>query len=121
MSGNTKKKVKSKTDPKREAIEEGYKLLRKHPIFRYIMHDYRLDITNKERLGKESAAISDSNGHICLNKDMSLSPAEWAYTIAHCMLHNVFGHFDGEKMPGYEKKTLTILKRLHRQMSSLPS
>ncbi len=61
------------------------------------------------------------NGHICLNKDMSLSPAEWAYTIAHCMLHNVFGHFDGEKMPGYEKKTLTILKKLHRQMSSLPS
>ena len=80
-------KVKSKTDPKREAIEEGYKLLRKHPIFRYIMHDYRLDITNKERLGKESAAISDSNGHICLNKDMSLSPAEWAYkTEGRCFL-----------------------------------
>ena len=32
------------------------------------------------------------------------TPSEWAYTMAHCMLHNVFGHFEGEKMPGYEKK-----------------
>ena len=103
MSVNTKRKEKNKTDPKREVIEAGIMLLRMHPIFGNIFFDYSIDITNKERMGKESAALSDSKGHIYLNKDMSLTPREWAYTIAHCMLHNVFGHFEGEKMPGYEK------------------
>ena len=104
MSGNTRRKAKNKKDPKTEAIVEGQRLLRRHPIFGRIEHEYFFEIRGKNRLGKETAAVSDSKGVICLNKDVPLTPSEWAYTMAHCMLHNVFGHFEGEKMPGYEKK-----------------
>ena len=37
-----------------------------------------------------------------VNKDFLQSSDEWIYTIAHCELHLAFGHFDAEKMPGYE-------------------
>ena len=38
---------------------------------------------------------------IYLNKDCDKQPKEWAYIIAHCILHLAFGHFDAERMPGY--------------------
>ena len=101
----SKKKEKNKTDPKIAAIEKGRAILLKHPIFGRVLRYHHIEILKKDRLGKETSAISDSDGNIYLNKDSDLTPAEWAYTIAHCMLHNAFGHFDGEKMPGYEKKT----------------
>ena len=54
-------------------------------------------------MGKNIAAIVNSNGSISVNKDTYLTPGEWAYAIAHCQLHLAFGHFDAAKMPGYEK------------------
>ena len=104
MSGNIRRKAKKKTDPKTEAVEEGQKILRKHPVFRHLAGEYYFRVTNKDSSGKETAAVSDGKGNIYLNKDVPFTPSEWAYTMAHCMLHNVFGHFEGEKMPGYEKK-----------------
>ena len=98
MSGNIRRKAKKKTDPKTEAVEEGQKILRKHPVFRHLAGEYYFRVTNKDSSGKETAAVSDGKGNIYLNKDVPFTPSEWAYTMAHCMLHNVFGHFEGEKM-----------------------
>lgn len=49
-------------------------------------------------LGKDSAAIVQSNGIILLNKDFKLNASEWEYIIAHCVLHLAFGHFDKNKI-----------------------
>ena len=56
-------------------------------------------------LGKDSAAIVQSNGVILLNKDFKLNASEWEYILAHCVLHLVFGHFDANKIsaPGNKK------------------
>lgn len=42
-------------------------------------------------------------GRILLNKNLQLPPKEWAYAIAHAVMHLAFGHFDAENMPGYEE------------------
>jgi len=42
-------------------------------------------------------------GRIFLNKHLLLPPQEWAYAIAHAVMHLAFGHFDAENMPGYEE------------------
>ncbi|MDE7324891.1 MAG: hypothetical protein K2N63_01195 [Lachnospiraceae bacterium] len=55
-------------------------------------------------MGKDSAYVY-GDGTICVNKDALLTPEQWAYTIAHCKLHLAFGHFDAQRMPGYEKES----------------
>ncbi|MBQ4010283.1 MAG: hypothetical protein II604_06240, partial [Bacteroidales bacterium] len=56
----------------------------------------------EEAIGEESAGHEMyRNIHVYLNKDCDRTPKEWAYIIAHCMLHLSFGHFDAERMPGY--------------------
>ncbi len=50
-------------------------------------------------LDKNSAAIVQSDGKIFLNKNFKLSEREWAYVIAHCILHLSFNHFDFAKIP----------------------
>lgn len=50
-------------------------------------------------LGKDCAAIVQSDGRIFLNKDYRLNASEWEYVVAHCVLHLAFGHFDADRMP----------------------
>ena len=45
------------------------------------------------------------------NETKCLSPKQWAYVIAHNMLHLAFGHFDAEQMPGYTITDATGCKK----------
>lgn len=49
--------------------------------------------------GKNGAAVVDKSGKIYINTSVSQTPDEWAFIIAHCLLHLAFGHFDDEKIP----------------------
>ena len=106
-----KKNKSPQVDPKEAPVRHGRMLLRENRILGRISGNYDIRISDKKRLGKETAAVSDSDGVIYLNKDISYSPKEWAYTIAHCMMHNVFGHFDAQNMPGFEKSDADGKKR----------
>ncbi len=93
MPGN-----KNKINKNRQNIEMGIAIRNSNPLFAKL--EGYIYINDKHTMDKRSAAYVDSDGCICLNQDMLLSPAQWAYAIAHCELHLAFGHFDGEKMPG---------------------
>lgn len=99
---SNKKKNQNRISPGEERLQIGISIYNKHPLFSKLYGT--LHIYGKQNMGKETAAIVRSTGEIFLNKDALLSPNEWAYTIAHCKLHLAFGHFDAEKMPGYEKE-----------------
>lgn len=60
--------------------------------------------TRLENLEKGIAAVVRREGDIFLNQERLLSPGQWAYGIVHCQLHLAFGHFDGEKMPGLQRR-----------------
>ena len=82
-----------------EQLAGGLQLVRSHSLFGYLLGWF--DIRDKKQMGK-NAAVTDKSGHIYLNRDVLLSEKQWAYVIAHCLLHLAFGHFDAERMPNYE-------------------
>ncbi len=49
--------------------------------------------------GKKAYAVVDKYGYIYLNPNAMLPAENWAYIMAHCLLHLAFGHFDKDKMP----------------------
>lgn len=92
--------AKNKPDkiPKNEQqLLDGLELIRRHPLFGRLTHRWK--VLGKSALGKSAARISPYG--ISLNKDVDHTPSEWAYIVAHCMLHLAFGHFDAERMPGF--------------------
>ena len=115
-----KTKNKNRKSPNEAALLSGIALHDDHPLFGELHREERYYIEDSRKMGKHTAAYvsytfvshrysrwnyyyTKWQGAIFLNKDFPLSPAQWAYTIAHCELHLAFGHFDGERMPGYEK------------------
>ena len=94
-----KEKNKKRISPTEENIEEGLQIVRTHPLFGSLSLEYCL--TNREILGRDGAARVDIRNRIWLNRQLLLSPAQWAWVIAHCQLHHSFGHFDAQYMPGY--------------------
>ncbi len=84
-------------DDRKENLEQGLAIIRSSPLFVGIGGYVR--VMDRRAVGKEGAAVVSSDGSIALNQEMLLTPAQWAYVIAHCQLHLAFGHFDGEKMP----------------------
>ena len=102
--GMARKKVKKKKDgfmPDEEMmLRDGIGIINSHPLFGKL--EGGINIAGKDRLGKSCAARVSGEGEIFLNKDYRLMPKEWAYVIAHCLLHLAFGHFNEDNMPGYE-------------------
>lgn len=80
-----------------KALYAGYDLIKEHPLFS------SLDGTITEKTAhmdsKKSYACVTKNGDIFVNSHVYLSAPEWAYIIAHNLLHLAFGHFDRDKMP----------------------
>lgn len=112
----TKTAKARRKSPREEALEAGLALHARNPLFSQLRKLHGITVKNSKEMGKNCAAYvryckekkhfymdSAWYGTVFLNKDAPLTAAEWAYTIAHCELHLAFGHFDAEKMPGYEK------------------
>ena len=96
---------KQKAEEKKESVTEknlrlGLKLHGEHDFF-YRLIGYSTPISEK-KYGKDWMAVVDREGTIFCNKDFFATPEEWSYAFSHCQLHLAFGHFDAEKMPGYE-------------------
>lgn len=85
----------------RQNIDAGMKIVSSHNIFG------RMDVINYVLSGRKlmgrNVPAKASHDAVFVNVDMNMKPEEWAYVIAHCILHMSFGHFDAEKMPGFDK------------------
>lgn len=100
MGKRQKKQQKEKKDIKLEKLEQGISIYRRHPLFSRM--DGMIEIYDSREMGRKIPYTVNRTGHIYLNKDYYLESNQWAYGIAHCLLHLAFGHFDKEKMPGIE-------------------
>ncbi|MBQ9078468.1 MAG: hypothetical protein IJY29_02700 [Ruminococcus sp.] len=94
-----KKNNENKIPRNEKQLLDGLEIVNEHPLFGKLR--IHTDIVPKSRLGKNVPAKVSSSGIVYLNKDCDKSPKEWAYIIAHCMLHLSFGHFDAVNIPGY--------------------
>ncbi len=79
------------------ALYKGFDIIKSHPLFS------KLDGTVVDKSahlgGKGAIACVTKTGEIFANYKHELSPPEWAYVLAHNLLHLAFGHFDKDKMP----------------------
>lgn len=83
--------------PKEQLFRQGFSKIQDHKLFTYL--DGEIYIKPNREYGKNGVAVVDKNGKIFINTSISKSPDEWAYIIAHCLLHLAFGHFDNDSIP----------------------
>ena len=92
------KKKGKKISITEENLEKGIEIIGKHKIFKNV----RITIIDDSKfMGKNDIAVADHN-FVYVNLKYYLEPSGWAYAIAHAMLHLILGHFDKDKLPGYE-------------------
>ena len=94
------KQHKEKEDFNLVQLHKGIEIVEGNDVFRHFVL-YNLRIVGKNELGRRTPACSKADGTVLVNKSVSLPPKHWAYAIAHCILHNCFGHYDLDKVPGY--------------------
>ena len=94
------KQHKEREDPNLVQLRKGIDLVYENEVFSHFAA-YYLKTTGKGEIGKKTPACSKADGTILVNKQISLAPKQWAFAIAHCILHNCFGHYDLDKVPGY--------------------
>src|SRR5690349_20583074 len=81
-------------DPALEAFTQGLKLVAEHPLFCRLLSSAPEIIRRQGVVYPEKGlAYVFSNGQIHVHPTRRAEPAEWAYAIAHCLLHLAFGHF----------------------------
>lgn len=92
------KKSRKKISITEENLKKGIALIRNHKVFKNV----RITIIDDFKfMGKNDIAVADQK-FVYVNPKCYLEPSEWAYAIAHAMLHLILGHFDKDKLPGYE-------------------
>lgn len=78
-------------------LEQGVNILLDHPLFCQLKGDIYPKSSHLNERG--SVACVTANGQIYTNYNTKLTAEEWAYALAHCLLHPAFGHFDSDKIP----------------------
>lgn len=87
----TSRSKDAKPDPATQAFAEGLALVKRNPAFAALEAEFC------RRKGcrlcpAEGLAAVDSNGHVHAHPTRRAEPAEWAWALAHCLLHLGFGH-----------------------------
>ncbi len=100
------KQHKEKEDANLAQLRQGIEIVQRNAVFQLLVI-YNVKIVGKNELGKKTPACSRADGMVLVNRNVSLSPKNWAYAIAHCILHNCFGHYDLEKVPGFVEEDLS--------------
>lgn len=91
-----KKQRDVKEEKRLKQIERGVDLIKQSPMFAQMWEEVW---DHAESMGPTSWAYIMSSGVMRVNKDKDATPEEWAYVIAHCLLHLGLGHEKKKKHP----------------------
>lgn len=92
MTRKSRKGGPANQDLATQAFQDGYAMLRAHPLFAPLLsHAY---ITRREtnQCPKDGWAVVDTNGYLHVHPTRRGEPEEWMWVLAHCLLHLGFGH-----------------------------
>lgn len=84
-----------------ELFDAGYKLVAQHPLFAPLASCAWIH----RREGRDNLcpangwAVVTTNGYVHVHPTRRADPEEWAYALAHCLLHLGFGHFRRHAQP----------------------
>src|SRR5579884_2567139 len=89
-----RKHVPSQHNPAEEQFQEGLQLVKAHRLFGVMAYYVKIDRKEGNLCPGDGWAVVTSNGVIHVHPKRHATATEWAYVLAHCMLHLGFGHFD---------------------------
>jgi predicted metal-dependent peptidase len=78
-------------------FNEGCGILREHPMFIELIYHAHIIRSQGNKCPEKAWAVVTSNGTIHVHPTRRGSKEEWAYVLAHCLLHLGFGHFQERK------------------------
>jgi predicted metal-dependent peptidase len=82
-----------------ELFWPGYELVKKNPIFGPLLSCVGVETDDPGIKRTKDFARCRNDEKIIVNRSQRLSPEEWAYVLAHCLLHYAFWHFGEEDGP----------------------
>ena len=83
---------RKKPNPAQEAFTQGCGLVSANPMLGPLMKAASTRFDDSYPMAKEDWAWVDSEGIIFANSHRQATPGEWAYILAHCLLHLALGH-----------------------------
>jgi predicted metal-dependent peptidase len=88
------RRAAARTDPATERRRAGLLLIRRHPLFAPLAHPVTWEAAADAPHGcpPDGWAVVTSLGHVYLHRTRRGEPEEWAWVVAHCLLHLGFGH-----------------------------
>ncbi|MDR1873705.1 MAG: hypothetical protein LBQ90_01645 [Synergistaceae bacterium] len=92
----SKKSLPSKRDIWLEQFQLGCTLVRDNPIFSRLLRYVHVETEDAAIQKTKDFACCYSDAVICVNRSQRLAPGEWAYVLAHGLLHYAFWHFEEE-------------------------
>lgn len=93
-----RERPEEKQDPATKAFLAGLQLVAVHPLFAPLSRRVNLIRQKNGYCPEDGWAVSLESGSIHAHPTRRGAPEEWAYVLAHCLLHFAFGHFRvGEK------------------------
>src|SRR5262245_33070629 len=75
--------------------ELGKRLVSEHPLFSLVMSKAYVYRDDRVDLGRDGWIALSEYGHLRTHDSRRAEPEEWAYAIAHGLLHLAFGHRAG--------------------------
>lgn len=81
-----------KPNPAQEAFQAGCGLVKRSPVLGPLMERADTSFDDSYPMAREDWAWVASDGRIYANSHRRAEPQEWAYVIAHCLLHLGLGH-----------------------------
>ena len=92
----SKKKNTSRTDIAYQNYIEGYNLIEGHPMFSPLLSHVHVVRQEGNLCPENGWAVITRNGYLHVHPQRRGEPLEWAYVIAHCLLHLGMGHFQAK-------------------------
>ncbi|MCR4838287.1 MAG: hypothetical protein K5897_05060 [Eubacterium sp.] len=107
--GKEKKKTGPKLSVAEQHIQEGYALIRSHPLFGVLFKSLYPWTMVELPKGVEGSACVTPFGGITVCKNRNQTPEAWAYVFAHLLLHLGLGHVNPAKVSqGVEVRTWNV-------------
>lgn len=82
-----------------ENFQYGFELAYEHPLFRELLRYTSLVRSKGSRCPHSGYAVVTQDGALHIHPTRVALPKEWAYVIAHCVLHLGFNHFQLKDKP----------------------
>ena len=112
-----RQRQKEPSDPATRAFTEGCGIVATHPLFAPLYHRTHLRRQKGNFCPADGWAVVVENGIIHPHATRRGEPEEWAYVLAHALLHLAFGHFRvGEKSLDWNAACDVVVTRFLRDL-----